>query len=822
MVVREITLRNFGRLEDATVSLDPGLNCVWGPNEIGKSTLLAGLFMLLFEKPNSTKTATARWRRWGADRMYELGMVFDAEGRHYRLTKDFQAQVSVLRDLDSNQQWEDLGEVQQRLALLIGTESPAIYQATAGLRQQEIMSIQEGRRLGELLQDSISGAADEVSVAQVLAQLDAALGELQRGGAADVSRAPGEMDLAEQTLAQLQTRETELREMLARLQQARRLAESHREEQEQLNAEIAELEKLVAQTQQRRALEQQRELLREQAMELQRRADRARVLNMQIERAEQDRDALPAVTMEQALEAWRLEQAVQQAHEQQAEAEQRLQEAVAERSEIQERAADADTHTPYQKMLTESIALQEEVGRLAAAVEQAKEQAEEAQRTLQGEKERRGLRLASQGMGALFVVVGLITGALSHPAFFVASLLGAGLLFWGFTLRPAASWERLLLHVEETARTLTKAESDHWNTRVKLQNLLGEAQVRSIPELSEKVGEGSEEAVALGRELSQVETRCESHERQREAAGENSQRFQQGLQALLGGAFRDAAHMQEAAQRRERLEHEIRTTREELEGTLPESEAQSEARLRALAGERATLDERLESMQLAGAGLSPESLARVTTELERRQARSKEITQQLAESEALLRSSACDEEDLAAVQEQIGQATERRDRLHRREQVYTITRETLGLARKETLLAATDVLEPAIGELLHRLTLGRYGRVTVNRETLEPVAYSAAKGEGADLDSDLSLATREQLYLAARLSLVSLLWPHEGPPVLLDDPLVNFDDRRRAEAMALLAEYAHDHQVLLFTCSRACLEQADRVIDLTQAESVQS
>jgi uncharacterized protein YhaN len=44
---------------------------------------------------------------------------------------------------------------------------------------------------------------------------------------------------------------------------------------------------------------------------------------------------------------------------------------------------------------------------------------------------------------------------------------------------------------------------------------------------------------------------------------------------------------------------------------------------------------------------------------------------------------------------------------------------------------------------------------------------------------------------------------------LCDDPLVHLDDNRRPGAMALLADAARTHQVLLFTCdtSTATLAQ---------------
>ena len=65
----------------------------------------------------------------------------------------------------------------------------------------------------------------------------------------------------------------------------------------------------------------------------------------------------------------------------------------------------------------------------------------------------------------------------------------------------------------------------------------------------------------------------------------------------------------------------------------------------------------------------------------------------------------------------------------------------------------------------------------------------------------LSLSTCQQLYLSLR---IALLMSAEGVgsaiPVLADDILVNFDERRRAGAAAALAELAKVRQVIVFTC----------------------
>ena len=58
--------------------------------------------------------------------------------------------------------------------------------------------------------------------------------------------------------------------------------------------------------------------------------------------------------------------------------------------------------------------------------------------------------------------------------------------------------------------------------------------------------------------------------------------------------------------------------------------------------------------------------------------------------------------------------------------------------------------------------------------------------------------TVDQLYLSLRLAVAEALLP-KGP-LVLDDALVRFDDKRLKAAMAILKDEAKARQVILFTC----------------------
>ena len=101
--------------------------------------------------------------------------------------------------------------------------------------------------------------------------------------------------------------------------------------------------------------------------------------------------------------------------------------------------------------------------------------------------------------------------------------------------------------------------------------------------------------------------------------------------------------------------------------------------------------------------------------------------------------------------------------------------------------------------LMAQMTDGSYAGVYFDRE----MHFSALRS--GDMDARaleyLSEGTRSQLYLAVRLAICELVLPREEPcPLILDDVLASFDDKRAKDTLRLLKELSKDRQILLLTC----------------------
>ena len=137
-------------------------------------------------------------------------------------------------------------------------------------------------------------------------------------------------------------------------------------------------------------------------------------------------------------------------------------------------------------------------------------------------------------------------------------------------------------------------------------------------------------------------------------------------------------------------------------------------------------------------------------------------------------------------------------------------------AEYEAITLAEEILREADGEIQSRfspelsklaaqymseMTGGRYEDVLVGQDFS---AKARTRDDCVARDAEyLSAGTMDLMYLAVRLAVCELALPAGEPcPLIIDDALVNLDNSRYEQAMALLKKIALKRQVILFTCRR--------------------
>jgi len=156
-------------------------------------------------------------------------------------------------------------------------------------------------------------------------------------------------------------------------------------------------------------------------------------------------------------------------------------------------------------------------------------------------------------------------------------------------------------------------------------------------------------------------------------------------------------------------------------------------------------------------------------------------------------------EQLGDPEELRSQLKQVRNRLTKLEETYEaleIAMDILAAARAELQRRFAPRITQRAQKLMETMTGGRYHSLTMS----EDFSIQAGAGQEETLHDAIwrSDGTMDQLYLALRLAVAEELTPNA--PLILDDVLVRYDDRRMEAAVKLLKQLAENRQVIFFTC----------------------
>lgn len=148
------------------------------------------------------------------------------------------------------------------------------------------------------------------------------------------------------------------------------------------------------------------------------------------------------------------------------------------------------------------------------------------------------------------------------------------------------------------------------------------------------------------------------------------------------------------------------------------------------------------------------------------------------------------------LQQQITAAQSRQRELERYYRAIEYSQAALETAQQELQRRFVPRITRRAEELLTRLTGGRYRKLSIG----EDLTLSAAREEETTMHTSRwrSDGTADQMYLALRLAVWEVLCP--SAPLILDDALIRFDEKRMGYALEVLQELGKTSQILLFTC----------------------
>lgn len=139
MILKRLTIKNFGKIHEKTLELSPGINVLYGENESGKTTTHTFVRSMLYgitrQRGRAAKNDIyARYEPWENPANYGGTIWFESQGKNYRLTRNFYKENQTAELL-----CEDDGELMSvengDLDKILGNVSEAVYDNTVSVAQ---------------------------------------------------------------------------------------------------------------------------------------------------------------------------------------------------------------------------------------------------------------------------------------------------------------------------------------------------------------------------------------------------------------------------------------------------------------------------------------------------------------------------------------------------------------------------------------------------------------------------------------------------------------------------------------------------------------
>jgi DNA repair exonuclease SbcCD ATPase subunit len=216
--------------------------------------------------------------------------------------------------------------------------------------------------------------------------------------------------------------------------------------------------------------------------------------------------------------------------------------------------------------------------------------------------------------------------------------------------------------------------------------------------------------------------------------------------------------------------------------------------------------------------LSPEEYVELERKVHSLEIEQAELEKQKRRCEIMIEQARFNIEDQIRLEEELESLQEALKHEERMLKVYILTREFVSKARTEILSSTEEALEIEIQRYLTVFTNNKYKQVRrVNKEALDFWIYSDEKEDWAKPE-DLSGGVIDEFYLAFRLALAGLVFGDKKPPLILDDPFVNFDSVRMANTLDFFKKLASDYQIIIFTLGDLYDKVADNIILLGEKD----
>lgn len=161
-------------------------------------------------------------------------------------------------------------------------------------------------------------------------------------------------------------------------------------------------------------------------------------------------------------------------------------------------------------------------------------------------------------------------------------------------------------------------------------------------------------------------------------------------------------------------------------------------------------------------------------------------------------------DELADIEAQQKKLEAQKQKLQEERAALQLAVDMIQEARKQVEEDMAPQLKPHISKWIQQITQGRYQECNLLPNQGFHLSFFEPKTGKSIPVSALSRGTIDQMYFALRLAMVQFYssqtkWKM-NLPLFLDDSFVQFDDQRLAEALRILQYFGQQHQIFLCTC----------------------
>ena len=756
-------ISGFGKLVGVSYDLSAPLVCIKQENGFGKTTLADFICCMFYGLDGSRVRAVSenervKYEPWSGAR-FGGALTFSYQEKIYRIERFFGKTPSAdsvkLYD-ENNMLCYDFGEKCQRLGETLFKMDRDSFLRTAYIKQGSAKTSAIGESLRARLLALLSAESDREGGVDAVAKLDTA----ERALRAKRRPAKGKLDEIDEKLAYLQTQKAQC---LRAEESARGLQEQCERYSQNLQAVKTEIEKTNA-------------LVEEYTRKSELSALRATQKEI-LERREEAKNNLARLTeffglaTPSTVNTAGLEGAIDEFYALKEEIETLYPSVDKIEKDAQEKQTLLARLSASEKALESYELMREEIRQESKADKRGKKTDERAQKKEEKKARRRHFRA---GVTLPFCLLLILLGAIlinTSQTFAICLLIlgGVGLSISGWLFLKTAS-------SAQKDDTMYEMKNDFPNERVRENYLLALSEKEKVEEL-------------LARFSSTLEEDAQTAKAQIREKEDRKQALKNAIEKFLSNFRFDAIYDYRVAltQIKDNAREHAQFTavcdecsRKLNELNLPVYPQNDEKNSDMRDGEEGTI--------------TSEKVNEIYAKKERLEREKDELSSLLISTRTQAESYQTHASELAEIKEEEARLEEEKTRLERRLLAVRTARELILRARHNLSARYLQSVEKTVEK--YAKAIG----VCIN-------TFPKFNAEGAPLLEEstslknveyYSAGMQDQLWLCIRLALIEAL--QINPPLLLDDPFINFDDERTEKAKALLGEICKKYQIIYFTC----------------------